>query len=411
MQAGKIGVVIAVATMKVIPRSPVRRPADRQDEILSALRDRIVSGALASGERLPTRLEIEKQFGASPVTVQRALQRLKAEGFVTASRGDGTYVAQRLPHLTRYALVFPEHPAHEGSWNRFWTTLSDEAKKIEALRGIEIALFYGIDGREDEPDFQRLLGEAATHRLAGVICAHNVGTLSRTPLLRDKEIPAVAIGTGSNSIGVPDIVLNYASFLDRALEYLAGQGRRRLAMICAAQVLEPFSEYLAQRAAKHGMETREHWWQPVALNAPETAKSYAQLLMHEEQTVRPDALIIADDNFVEHASAGMLAAGIRVPHDVEIVAHCNFPAPSPSVLPARRLGFDVRDVLLSSLDSIDAERSQQPTMPIKYISARFEDEVSRGAASRTRKDSATPDWMSLPVELAPVLKADVLGVN
>src|SRR5690242_16268161 len=75
--------------------------------ILNQMRDQILSGHLKPGERLPTRRQIEQQFAAGPVTVQRALDRLARDGFVVAQGRRGTFVAQRPPHLSQYALVFP----------------------------------------------------------------------------------------------------------------------------------------------------------------------------------------------------------------------------------------------------------------------------------------------------------------
>jgi hypothetical protein len=98
--------------------------------------------------------------------------------------------------------------------------------------------------------------------------------------------------------------------------------------------------------------------------------------MHANQSVRPDGLIIADDNFVEAASGGLIRAGVRVPEDVEVVAHCNFPWPTPSVLPVKRLGFSARQVLRECINSVDAQRRGEAIKPPIAIPALFEEEVT-----------------------------------
>src|SRR5207249_5277576 len=103
--------------------SRLGRPADRQEAVVQELRERIVGGTLPPGSRLPTRLEIEQQFGVGSGTVQRALDRLKQDGFVQTSGRNGTFVVEEPPHLTRYAVVFPSLPQGTG-WLRFWTALS-----------------------------------------------------------------------------------------------------------------------------------------------------------------------------------------------------------------------------------------------------------------------------------------------
>ena len=57
-------------------------------------------------------------------------------------------------------------------------------------------------------------------------------------------------------------------------------------------------------------------------------------MLHGPAHDRPDALVITDDNLVPAATAGVLAAGRRVPADLEVVAHANFPHVTPSAVPA-----------------------------------------------------------------------------
>jgi DNA-binding LacI/PurR family transcriptional regulator len=94
---------------------------------------------------------------------------------------------------------------------------------------------------------------------------------------------------------------------------------------------------------------------------------------------RPDGLIVADDNLVEHASAGIVDAMVRVPDDLEMVAHCNFPWPTPSVVKARRLGYDAREVVDACIRLLDRQREHrgQRMSQTQPIPARFEDELAR----------------------------------
>ena len=63
-------------------------PADR---IATALRD--LAATLPEGARLPSVRELMREHGASPVTVQRAIAALAAEGVVVPRPGRGTFVA------------------------------------------------------------------------------------------------------------------------------------------------------------------------------------------------------------------------------------------------------------------------------------------------------------------------------
>lgn len=61
-------------------------------QVAVILRDQILSGAHAEGERLPSEAEVCTRYGISRITAKRAMDELAAEGLVTRSRGRGTVV-------------------------------------------------------------------------------------------------------------------------------------------------------------------------------------------------------------------------------------------------------------------------------------------------------------------------------
>src|SRR5215471_5378690 len=72
----------------------VGRPGSRQ--IAELLRERIVGGQLAVGERLPSEAELAEEFGVNRGTVREALRMLSSRLLLTTSRGvgGGSQVAQ-----------------------------------------------------------------------------------------------------------------------------------------------------------------------------------------------------------------------------------------------------------------------------------------------------------------------------
>ena len=61
-------------------------------KIYLLLRDRIASGELSSGARLPGEPTLAGQFGVARVTIRRALELLASEGLIQRRQGAGTYV-------------------------------------------------------------------------------------------------------------------------------------------------------------------------------------------------------------------------------------------------------------------------------------------------------------------------------
>jgi len=77
-----------------------RMPAhlDRPDapylQIAHQLRQRIESGALAPGERVPSAREIAAEWSVALVTASKALAALSATGLTEARPGLGTFVTE-----------------------------------------------------------------------------------------------------------------------------------------------------------------------------------------------------------------------------------------------------------------------------------------------------------------------------
>jgi DNA-binding LacI/PurR family transcriptional regulator len=118
--------------------------------------------------------------------------------------------------------------------------------------------------------------------------------------------------------GVPAVYPDMQSFYCRAMEYLAGRGRRRVATL-SVSVNPDHIEQMLSLARAHGMTSRPQWVQGCTLENTFAAGQIARLLMAARSDDLPDALVICDDNLVEHACGGLVAAGVRVPEDLSIV--------------------------------------------------------------------------------------------
>ena len=65
----------------------------RYHAIAGSLRERIAAGEFATSRLLPSEAELSADFGASRVTVRRALEQLREEGLVDSRQGLGWFVA------------------------------------------------------------------------------------------------------------------------------------------------------------------------------------------------------------------------------------------------------------------------------------------------------------------------------
>ena len=62
------------------------------DRIVDDLRDRILTGALPDGARLPAERELAEEYGVSGATVRESIRVLTAMGLVSVQHGTGSFV-------------------------------------------------------------------------------------------------------------------------------------------------------------------------------------------------------------------------------------------------------------------------------------------------------------------------------
>ena len=214
-----------------------------------------------------------------------------------------------------------------------------------------------------------------------------------TPLLTEPGIPRVAIHTKTDFPGVVALTPGNESLERRVIEMLVAKGRRRVGIIMACVELSGTGiarAPLISKLQEHGIETRPEWTHAVALEHPQGARNIAQLLMSAEYSRRPDALLILNDNLVPEATAGVAAAGVRVPEDADVIAHCNFPWPTPSAVPARRIGCDTTALLETCIGLIDDQRAGRDVPAMVSVPIQWEEEVAHAftrAAGTTAREA------------------------
>lgn len=346
-----------------------RRP-ERSGHIVRELRGRITRGDLAPGVQLPTRIEIAEHFSASSETVQRALEELRRDGFITVRGRQGTFVSIQPPHLHHYGLVFP---ARRGAGNRFYDALALQAPGLAAGLGRQLTVYHGINRHHETEDYDRLLADVKSHRLAGIIFASTPIDVEGTPVLSEPNIARAAIMSPGGRFGIPAVYTEGGSFWTRVTGELRRLGRQRLAILTPPLGSEKVNEIRAG-LSRQGFDVPTKWAQVVPRGQHDAVANLMELLF-DNRADRPDCLVIQDDNCAESALAGLSAAGVSIPQDVDVIVHANFPLPSPTTLPIRRLGYDSRQVLQTCFDLLDGQRANQTVPASNAIFAQFEEEL------------------------------------
>jgi DNA-binding LacI/PurR family transcriptional regulator len=338
-----------------------RRASVQASQIAEDLRGDIVAGRLDAGQRIPTRVQIEKRFQASPVTVQRALDTLTEEGFVVSRGRQGTFVAERPPHRHRWALVFPLNP-HVNGWNRYFAGLLRESQKSLLATETLTPVFLVREGNQHYArDVARLVADLTCGRLAG--CIYTLPMFMKNEALQSSPRPSVTLCGAIDS--VQPAVVNGGDWVELALSLLQTAGRRRLAYIGSVPTARQLERH-AEHIASHGMTLHRHW--SIGINpdaqAVPLARDIVRLLLDRPGAERPDGLMVGDDNLLEAALQGIKELGLSTPRDLTVIAHANHPEPDQPAMPCIRLGLDLRQMLRAGLGLAMAVRDGGKPKPV-----------------------------------------------
>jgi hypothetical protein len=351
----------------------VAMPSRKAEKIVGVLRSEILSGQRAPGERLPTYDAMIEQFAVTRPTVARVLRELRKEGLVEVSGTRRIVVASTLPHHTRYLWITSEQPGSI-EWTLFMATILDLIEKRETGIDGEVVPLVGVDGRANNPEYERLC-EAVNHGSVAGLFLMNSATVYLLPALQAPGLPRVAIWAPLPHAGLTR--LDVDALLDRAAARLRKRGSRRVAVISPhALNLERAQDALA----KHGFSKDRVW--PLQVT-PVGCAQLTELLF--DRTDRPDAVFITDDNLVQPLLVGLKRAKRKAGKDVYVLAHCNWPRPVGLADGVEHIGFDVRELLAAAKECIDAQRAGEAS-PTRLVPPRFANELLTPLSPRIARE-------------------------
>jgi DNA-binding transcriptional MocR family regulator len=119
-------------TIEELMSLPQVRTGMRTVEVMEAIRAKVASRALTTGDRLPSIRSFAATMDVSPSTVVEAYDRLAAEGLIRARQGSGFYVASAAPPL---ALAEME-PKLDRAIDPFWVSRQSlDSDRLTAMPG------------------------------------------------------------------------------------------------------------------------------------------------------------------------------------------------------------------------------------------------------------------------------------
>lgn len=327
------------------------------EKILRRIRD----GEWGRGIQIPPLNELERIFPQSRMTLYKALQELTSRGYLTMTRGRGTFVRET-EERRRVAILVSQAVHHQGA-SPFAFQAFRHAHDWFRDNGIDSQL-YAEDPLSNSGLPPGMVEELERGRLAGLL---SIDTLfpSRginTPEWMRKAIPLVNIGAIPTA---HHLYVDSGAFVDRAVNIAGSRGRRHPALL-------EKQEHLSQHLARFNRASAAMAMSPRLLPQDDMPahnldfERYGFELIHRYWSCRqrPDALIVPDDVIAKGVAQGVLALRLRVPEDVLIIAMTNRDAKFFYPVDVLSLEVDVRAL------AIDASKMLVALMQGKHVPER-----------------------------------------
>ncbi len=358
-------------------------PSPKYRRVLDELRGQIARGDYADGAKLPSEADLVKRFGASRITVGRAVRELRELGLVERRAGSGTYVRRAAPpsptqdaESTTRRLAFgllvpdlgeteifdpicrglagaPQASRFELLWGNAPSAKIDLAAREEQVWHVcQRFIERKVDGVFFAP-FALVKTSAPTNaRLLAALDAAKIPVV-----LLDRDILPHPRRTAHDLVGLDN---RHAGHL--ATEYLLRLGRRRVTFVARPDAAASVEARVAgYREALFVDDVQTEPAQVYRLD-PADVGAVGQML----EAVRPEALVCASDRLAGELMHSLLALGCRVPQDVALIGIDDvryaslLPVPLTTVhQPCQQIGEAAVGAML--------DRISQPSMPPRSI--------------------------------------------
>jgi len=330
----------------------------KYDIVKKGLRDDILSGKYAIGDKLPTEANLTEQYGVSRYTVRRATSDLEQEHFLYRVQGGGMYVDDwnKAPATTSDNKVIGVITTHLADY--IFPEIISGIDRVISDEGY--SLFISNTHNTYERERQSLMRMIETG-VNGLIIEPTMSALPNAnkdlyDQIRELGIPTVFINSTYEHFDFPYLEVDDTNSEADLINHLIAQGHER--------ILGVFKVDDVQGAHRmQGFYKAYQQYPAIALHSniimyqSNDEASNAQILnkieTHLESADRPTALALYNDALAIQTIDLVKSLGLRVPEDIAIVgfddyamSHYMTPSLTTARHPQGKMGRDAGRMLL-----------------------------------------------------------------
>jgi DNA-binding LacI/PurR family transcriptional regulator len=354
-------------------------PTHKYRQILEKLQSEISSGRYKPGKRLPSEAELVRRFGASRMTVFRAMHELQSLGLVTRRVGSGTYVSSNSRtgnHV--FGLLIPEL----GQTEIFEAICKG---MMEAQEAMHHSLLWGNtvsqeqeQEQEKEQAAEQLCEQYISQKVSGVFFApvefsanrfqsnHKiVAAFDRADIpvvLLDRDLESYPQRSKYDLVGIDN---RRTGFL--ATEYMIKAGAKRIAFFArpnSAPTVDARMAGYREALLSQGERQRRDL---VSIGDASDMKFIKAVLKKD----RPDAFVCANDLTAGNLMHTLISLGQRIPEDISIIGIDDVKYARLLPVPLTTLHQPCRDIGRMAI-AVMLDRISNPDLPPRDVLLRCE---------------------------------------
>jgi GntR family transcriptional regulator, arabinose operon transcriptional repressor len=347
-------------------------PPPKYRQVYEALLRQIVSGSVPPGGRLPSEAELVQQFGASRITVARALRELQLAGLIDRRAGSGSFVSHRTSDATQslsFGVLIPDFAEVE-----IFTAVARGL--MDRSGGTPHGLIWGaIASAADSQEIEarQLCAQYVARRVDGVFFAPLEHAPTRLAVnryvadtLAEAGIPLVLLDRSIEPYptrGHHDLIaLDNRRAGALVTAHLVAQGARRVIFVGmpgAASSVDARAAGFRDAVLQAGLDPAlNHVWR----EDPADRDRIASLMTSS----RPDAFVCASDRTAAILMHTLLAQGIRIPDDLRMVGIDDVSYAGLLPVPLTTLRQPCREIGAAAVAAL-RERVARPDLPPRDI--------------------------------------------
>jgi DNA-binding LacI/PurR family transcriptional regulator len=332
--------------------------APKYQQVFDALRREILSGRYRPGEKFPSEKDLVKRFGASRITIGRAVRQLQEHELIDRRAGSGTYVRSARSSGLTFGLLIP----NLGQTDIFEPMCQGMADASQVGRH---ALLWGFaeENALRNEQLWSLCQQYVERAVSGVFFAP-------PEFAPEDEQANRRVAAALDSARIPIVLVDrcYLRYPNRSRYDLVGIDNRRAGYLIADHFLKLGSRRIAFVACLHSASTiqaRISGYREALFfhDIPYEAGLICRFDPGDREAVRgfverehPEALICANDHAAGKLMHALLALGYRIPEQLRIAGIDNaayshlLPVPLTTVhQPSREIGMSAMNVMLDRL--------------------------------------------------------------